>query len=161
MPGHFPDLEPTSLSKTTFLANESPILLISQASVDNLNLSIQFSNPDAKPVPTDSFRGNIVIAQELGQRASPYVEDEWTSLEIGEDSTNRFRVMGPCHRCQMVCVDQQSAKRNQEPFTTLAKTRRKDGKVWFGMHLDPAMGKENRRIGGKRVVKIGDVVTAR
>ncbi len=161
MPGYFPDPKPTPISKTTSLANESPVLLISQASVDNLNLSIQSSDPDAKPVPTDSFRGNIVIAQVPGQRASPYVEDKWTSLEIGEDSINQFRVMGPCHRCQMVCVDQQSAKRGQEPFTTLAKTRRSGGKVWFGMHLDPGMGKENRGVVGKRFVKIGDVVTAR
>ncbi|KAF7510942.1 hypothetical protein GJ744_005772 [Endocarpon pusillum] len=161
MPGYFPDPKPMSLPKTTSLANESPMLLISQSSVDNLNLNIQSSDPDAKPVPTDSFRGNIVIAQEPSQSASPYVEDKWTSLEIGEDPSNQFRVMGPCHRCQMVCVDQQSAKRGQEPFTTLAKTRRRDGKVWFGMHLDPATGTENRRNGGKRFVRIGDLVTAR
>jgi molybdenum cofactor sulfurtransferase len=34
----------------------------------------------------------------------------------------------------MVCVDQQTAERNQEPFVTLSKTRRFDGRVYFGEH---------------------------
>lgn len=34
----------------------------------------------------------------------------------------------------MVCIDQQTAERNQEPFITLSKTRRFDGRVYFGEH---------------------------
>jgi molybdenum cofactor sulfurtransferase len=34
----------------------------------------------------------------------------------------------------MVCIDQQTAERNQEPFVTLSKTRRFDGRVYFGEH---------------------------
>jgi molybdenum cofactor sulfurtransferase len=160
MPGYFPGASVPTSSKTKSLANESPILLISQSSVDSLNLSIQAKDSDAKPVPAATFRGNIVIAQEPNEMEAPYAEDHWTSLQIGDDSTNHFKVIGPCHRCQMVCVDQQSAKRKQEPFSTLAKTRRRDGKVWFGMHLSTMTGVAHRMIGGKKFIKIGDVVRA-
>lgn len=34
----------------------------------------------------------------------------------------------------MVCVDQMTAEKNEEPFVTLAKTRRFQGKVLFGVH---------------------------
>jgi molybdenum cofactor sulfurtransferase len=34
----------------------------------------------------------------------------------------------------MVCIDQQTAEKNQEPFVTLSKTRRFDGRVYFGEH---------------------------
>ena len=34
----------------------------------------------------------------------------------------------------MVCIDQQTAQKDQEPFVTLAKTRRRQGKVYFGVH---------------------------
>ena len=147
--------------KATLLANDSPILLISQSSLNTLNLAIQSHDPNANPIPADSFRGNIVIAQDPRQEASPYAEDQWSSVQIGHDPSHQLRVLGPCHRCQMVCVDQQSAKRRQEPFSTLAKTRRRDGKVWFGMHLGPVMGKENGRVEaeGRRFIQVGDVVT--
>jgi molybdenum cofactor sulfurtransferase len=166
MPGYFPSPIPKPTSKPTFLANESPILLISQSSVDSLNRSIRSHHSDAKSVPTDSFRGNIVIAQTASDRQAAYAEDDWAWLQIGDERGNRFRVLGPCHRCQMVCVDQRSGARQQEPFTTLAKTRRRHGKVWFGMHLSPVMGGEedkqdddDARFASKRFVAIGDVVT--
>lgn len=157
---HSPESNAKGPSKSTLLANESPILLVSQSSVDHLNSNIQSNSANATPIPADSFRGNIVVAQQElpSEKKAPYAEDCWTSLQIGEDSTNQFTVIGPCHRCQMVCVDQQSAERRREPFSTLAKTRRRDGKVWFGMHLSPVMGKENRGTEGKRFVKVGDAV---
>ena len=34
----------------------------------------------------------------------------------------------------MVCIDQETGEKTQEPFSTLAKTRRFDGKVYFGQH---------------------------
>lgn len=182
MPGRFPSEPlPSSISSnttTTFpksksrprlLANESPILLVSQSSVDALNQDINgFGNAAAAAakiplISASSLRGNIVIAQPAGQKPAPYAEDHWTSLHIGDgrydddddddddgagdggaddgsasdgtDAGHRFEVMGPCQRCQMVCVNQQSGERGKEPFSTLARTRRRDGKVWFGMHI--------------------------
>jgi molybdenum cofactor sulfurtransferase len=161
MPGDFPTVRATIPTKPTILANESPILLVSQSSVDNLNSSIRSKDPDARAVLADSFRGNIVIAQQSGQWPAPYAEDHWTSLRIGDDSATQFSVIGPCQRCQMVCVDQQTAKRSREPYSTLAKTRRRDGKVWFGMHLSPVLANENLLTEGAIFIKVGDTVNPR
>ncbi|EXJ96399.1 selenocysteine lyase [Capronia coronata CBS 617.96] len=139
VPGSSRGKQATAPGKSIALSNESPILLISRSSVNRLNEQIKHNGGIGQAVAADSFRGNIVIAQELygGQAESPYVEDDWNSLQIGGDETSScsFEVLGPCQRCQMVCVDQRSAQRRQEPFSTLAKTRRKDGRVWFGMHM--------------------------
>lgn len=55
----------------------------------------------------------------------------------------------------MLCVDQDTAERNEEPFVTLAKTRRRGGRVWFGVHC--ALGSGDGGRGGVRV-KVGDRV---
>ncbi|OQV10403.1 MOSC domain-containing protein isoform 2 [Cladophialophora immunda] len=137
VPGLHRGKQATEVGKSIALSNESPILLVSRSSVNRLNEQIKQNGGIGRAVTADSFRGNIVIAEDLdrGQMETPYIEDEWTSLQIGEDPANVFEVLGPCQRCQMVCVDQKSAQRRQEPFSTLAKTRRKEGRVWFGMHM--------------------------
>jgi molybdenum cofactor sulfurtransferase len=144
--------------RSIMLANESPILLVSRSSVNRLNEQIKEKGSAGKAVTADSFRGNIVVAEELygGQTESPYAEDDWQSLVIGEDEDNRFEVMGPCQRCQMVCVDQKSAQRHQEPFSTLAKTRRREGKVYFGIHMCLAQTIDDH---GRRFVRVGDRVS--
>jgi molybdenum cofactor sulfurtransferase len=147
------------------LSNESPILLVSRSSVNRLNEQIkQRVSGAGKAVTADSFRGNILIAEELagGEAERPYVEDEWTGVQIGDGPESLFEVLGPCQRCQMVCVDQKSAQRRQEPFSTLAKTRRRDGRVWFGMHMCLASDPEPslRHLGTQGVsIKVGDKVT--
>jgi molybdenum cofactor sulfurtransferase len=122
--------------KSILLSNESPILLISRSSINRLNEDIKAASSIGRAVSADSFRGNIVVAEDGATKISesPYIEESWQSLHIGEEN-NTFEVMGPCQRCQMVCIDQKSAQKRQEPFSTLAKTRRRDGKVWFGVHL--------------------------
>lgn len=144
------------------LANESPILLISRSSVNRLNEQIKHNGGVGKAVAAASFRGNIVVAEELeaGQKETPYAEDDWECIRIGDDPKNQFDVLGPCQRCQMVCVDQKNAERRQEPFSTLAKTRRKHGRVWFGMHMcltSSMCGK----LGTPLYIQIGDRVTPR
>jgi molybdenum cofactor sulfurtransferase len=54
----------------------------------------------------------------------------------------------------MLCIDQRTAEKRQEPFVTLAKTRRSEGKVWFGVHL-ALSGKQS-----KTWVKVGDEIVA-
>jgi len=60
----------------------------------------------------------------------------------------------------MVSIDQTTSLSHQEPFSTLAKTRRKgDGRVWFGVHaaLDLA-----GLVGEDEVfVQVGDLVRPR
>ncbi|KAK6364711.1 hypothetical protein LTS17_012009 [Exophiala oligosperma] len=172
VPGSTRGHQATEPGRSIALANESPILLVSRSSVNRLNEQIKQNNGGGggsgvgKAVAADSFRGNIVVAEQLigGQCESPYVEDGWTCLRIGQDAdsannSSTFDVLGPCQRCQMVCVDQKSAQRRQEPFTTLAKTRRKDGKVWFGMHMClkslPSSPQDSTLI----TIKVGDPVT--
>jgi len=132
-----PGTPATETGRSITLTNESPILLVSRSSVNRLNEHIKRNGGVGKAVAADSFRANIVVSEELrrGQEESPYVEDQWTRVKIGKNPRSEFEILGPCQRCQMVCVDQKNAQRRQEPFSTLAKTRRKDGRVWFGMHM--------------------------
>lgn len=145
-------------------SNESPVLCISRMSVNALNKAIKAKGGTA--VPASTFRANIVVSQPLHLPPStetPYVEDTWTSLSITakkgsghqSDGTKAdFKVLGKCRRCHMLCVDQRTAETRQEPFVTLAKTRREEGKVWFGVHLALSKGEK------KGWVRVGDQVTA-
>lgn len=114
------------------LSNESPILTISRSSLNRLNEQIKAQG--GKAAEAEVFRANIVVAQHPDSAPGteqPYVEDYWRVLQIGEQF---YEMLGSCRRCQMVCVDQETAEKDREPFATLAKTRRFDGRVWFGQH---------------------------
>lgn len=171
--------------RSILLSNESPILLVSRSSVNHLNEHIKASSGGygvGKAVPANSFRGNIVVAQDpiaygtpTQHAETPYAEDNWTSITInspaafnvGRDSTSivRMDVLGPCQRCQMVCVDQKKGERHSEPYSTLAKTRRWDGKVWFGVHLCPVFAPGNGEMDNEdpgarqSFVQVGDIVS--
>ena len=137
------------------LSNESPILTISRSSLNRLNEQIKLKN--GKAARASVFRANIIVAEDPSSNPGseePYVEDNWRSLRIGHDVT--LDVLGGCRRCQMVCVDQHSAERNEEPFVTLAKTRRKNGKVFFGVHT--ALTETEK--GQLARIKLGDRVYA-
>ncbi|EQL04279.1 molybdenum cofactor sulfurase [Ophiocordyceps sinensis CO18] len=137
IPGSFPDVPspPDSDSEQQhtkiLLSNESPILLIHSSSVDALNYEISSRGGDA--VAESTFRANMVVESLARGPGEPaYSEDTWTRIRIGDVD---FKMLGACRRCQMVCVDQVTAERGQEPLTTLAKTRRFDSKVYFGSHM--------------------------
>lgn len=147
MPGSFPENCRSSIDPQVpiLLSNESPILIISRSSVNRLNENIKANakngNSTSKAVVADVFRANIVVAESVptSQQSSrdveqPYIEDGWASLRIGPQEL-MFDVLGSCQRCQLVCVDQFTAVRSEEPFSTLSKTRRIDGKVVFGRHI--------------------------
>ncbi|KNG49223.1 dipeptidase 1 precursor [Stemphylium lycopersici] len=136
VPGAFPETVPVTpgacVSKPILLANESPILTISRSSLNRLNELIKAEG--GKAAQAEVFRANIVVAENPAYPPGledPYAEDDWRYLQIGHQY---FEMLGACRRCQMVCIDQQTAERNQEPFVTLSKTRRFDGRVYFGEH---------------------------
>jgi molybdenum cofactor sulfurtransferase len=136
VPGAFPEttaLRPgTVVSKPILLSNESPILTISRSSLNRLNELIKAEG--GKAAQAEVFRANIVVAEHPRYppgAEQPYAEDDWRYLQVGQQY---FEMLGPCRRCQMVCVDQHTAERDEEPFVTLSKTRRFDGKVYFGEH---------------------------
>ena len=141
------------------LSNESPVLTISRSSLNQLNEQIKIRN--GKAARASVFRANIILAEDLESSPGseePYVEDHWRSLRIGpNDDDVTLDVLGGCRRCQMICVDQYSAEKNEEPFVTLAKTRRKDGKVFFGVHTALAEAKRGRRLAR---ITLGDRVCA-
>ena len=143
------------VQRPILLSNESPILTISRSSLNRLNEQIKLKN--GKAARASVFRANIIVADHPASSPGseePYVEDHWRSLHIGHNTT--LDVLGGCRRCQMVCVDQRNAEKNEEPFVTLAKTRRKDGKVFFGVHTalaETQTGKLGR-------IRLGDRVYA-
>ncbi|PHH64191.1 hypothetical protein CDD81_4938 [Ophiocordyceps australis] len=164
VPGCFPQIPspPDSDSEQQqdgkiLLSNESPILLIYSSSVDSLNDEIEARG--GKRVSDAVFRANIVVeGTSRGGSQPAYSEDGWSHIRIGNQD---FRMLGACRRCQMVCVDQTTAERRQEPFATLAKTRRFDGKVYFGAHMchDIADHGEDKCLSGTRTIHVGQAVT--
>lgn len=135
-----------------FFSNESPILTISRSSLNRLNEEIKARS--GKAASPSVFRANVVLAESPflapGQE-QPYAEDYWTHMQVGEEV---FEFLGGCRRCHMVCVDQDTAEKNEEPFVTLAKTRRFQGRVLFGVHTChlPKVGQRGATI------RVGDAV---
>jgi len=136
LPGAFPEqgamVAGRAVPSALLLSNESPILTISRSSLNRLNESIKAEG--GKAAQAEVFRANIVVAEKPQYppgAEQAYAEDDWRYLRIGQQY---FEMLGPCRRCQMICVDQQTAERNAEAFVTLSKTRRFDGRVYFGEH---------------------------
>ncbi|KAJ5895103.1 hypothetical protein N7495_006794 [Penicillium taxi] len=169
MPGSYPpDLPPAlrdTCQKPLTLSNEMPILVVSRSSVNRLNETIKGGKNGtgaSQAVAADVFRGNIVVAERLvkiGDVEEPYAEDHWSSLRLGTEQL-RIDMTDACQRCQMVCIDQFTGQRREEPFSTLAKTRSVDGKINFGRYA--ALSREE--IEGlvsdpaHRTIMVGDVV---
>ncbi|KAI1078300.1 PLP-dependent transferase [Whalleya microplaca] len=130
-----PDSDSETEQRRILLSNESPILAIQLSSLEALNEHI--TGRGGTPVSAEVFRANIVIGSSSSSQSKPgessaYSEDHWSRLRIGQQD---FKTLGSCRRCHMVCIDQETASKSEEPFVTLAKTRRFDGKVFFGIHM--------------------------
>nr|BAD45451.1 putative molybdenum cofactor sulfurase [Oryza sativa Japonica Group] len=142
-------------SKLNFV-NEGQLLLISEESISDLNSRLNSGKGDCKqklPVDAMRFRPNLVISG-----SSPYSEDNWKKLRIGEAC---FTSMGGCNRCQMINLHQDSGQvlKSKEPLATLASYRRKKGKILFGILLnyEDIMEGENETIAG-RWLQVGQQV---
>ncbi|XP_071064744.1 molybdenum cofactor sulfurase isoform X2 [Dasypus novemcinctus] len=113
------------------LVNEAQYLLINRSSVLQLQQQLSTSNENGKeelfPMRDliSRFRANIITN---GTR--PFEEENWDEISIG---SLHFQVLGPCHRCQMICIDQQTGQRNQDVFQKLSESRER--KVNFGVYL--------------------------
>jgi len=103
------------------LADGFPFLLISEASLADLNARLEH------PLPMNRFRPNLIVG---GCR--PFAEDGWKLVRIGPIT---FRVVKPCARCTITTVDQESAVRGKEPLRALARFRKVGTKVLFGQNL--------------------------
>jgi len=91
-----------------------PMLVISEASLADLNARLVARGEDA--LPMNRFRPNLVVAG-----CPAFAEDTWPRFRIGEIT---FRSAGPCVRCIVPTIDQQTAERGKEPLRTLATYRR-------------------------------------
>lgn len=107
-------------------ADGYPLLLVSQASLDELNSKLGSGNE----VTMAQFRPNIVVNDTL-----TFEEDGWKRIKIGDVE---FEVTKPCSRCIFTTVDPTNAQKHkeQEPLSTLKKFRQvADGDVMFGQNL--------------------------
>ena len=108
----------------TGFADGFPLLLISTASLDDLNSRLE------EKVPMIRFRPNLVVS---GCQA--YEEDQWNQIKVGDVE---FRVVKPCSRCVIPTVDPATGlkHKNTEPLRTLSSFRKgEDGKVYFGQNI--------------------------
>jgi uncharacterized protein len=116
-------------------ADGYPVLVIGQASLDDLNVRLAGKGIDA--VPMNRFRPNLVLAG-----LDPYEEDYVDTLHIEADSGEvALRLVKPCARCPVPGIDQTLGAPDprwpSEPTDTLGAyraDRRLDGAVTFGQN---------------------------
>ena len=102
-------------------ADAFPVLLIGEASLEDLNLKLEH------PISMDRFRPNLVFTGGL-----PFEEDTFDKFQINDTV---FVAAKPCARCQVITIDQQTSMKSKEPLTTLSSYRTRDNKVNFGQNL--------------------------
>jgi uncharacterized protein YcbX len=81
--------------------------------------------------------------------AAAWAEDGWRRLRIGPVT---FRAVKGSDRCVFTTIDPDTAAKGQEPLFALARHRRWDGKVWFGVNLIPDAP------GPEALIRLGDPV---
>ncbi|MBK8340230.1 MAG: MOSC domain-containing protein [Flavobacteriales bacterium] len=135
------NVDPAYAQGITSLSDGFPYLILSQASLDDLNARIRSSGDPAPDLGMERFRPNLVIA---GGEA--FQEDTWKEIMIGEA---RFALVKTCGRCVIPTTDQRTGERGKEPTRTLASYRKRGNRVEFGMN---AMAVEGA------TVRVGDPV---
>lgn len=105
----------------TSFSDAFPVLMIGQASLDDLNSRLE------TPVPMNRFRPNIVFTG-------------GTAFE--EDTMKHFQINGidlyavkPCARCVVTTTDQETGITAKEPLKTLSTYRTGNNKVYFGQNI--------------------------
>lgn len=110
-------------SDITSFSDGFPLLLISEASLEDLNDRLE------EPLTMSRFRPNLVV------RGCPaYAEDSWKRIRIGDIE---FDVVKPCSRCIVTTINPDTGERsvNSEPLRTLSLYRKRGNKVYFGQNL--------------------------
>jgi uncharacterized protein YcbX len=112
------------------LADAGPLLLTSETSLRRLNEWIGESADQSEPAVMARFRPNVVV-EGIDE---PFAEDRWPRVRIGDVT---FRQAEQCDRCMLTLIDPDTLGQGKEPLRSLARHRRRDGKVWFGIRLIP------------------------
>ena len=135
----FPDNEIRIVDQTyarpedqTAFSDGFPILLTSQASLDDLNSRMD------EAIPMARFRPNIVVSG-----CEAFAEDDWQQLKVGDVT---LRIVKPCGRCIIPSIDIATAARCKEPIKTLVAYRKRDNEIFFG---------QNAVANGEGIVEVG------
>ena len=115
------DLDYAAEGDKTAFSDGFPLLLISQASLDDLNQRL------SSPITMNRFRANIVI-----EGCEPFAEDGWKKIRIGGIT---FRIVKPCSRCVIPSINIDTAELEEEPTKTLSAYRKRDKKIFFGQNV--------------------------
>lgn len=105
----------------TGFADGYPILVISEASLEDINNRLE------EPVPMDRFRPNIVITG-----TAAFAEDTMRMFRI---NNSNFYGVKLCGRCIITTTNQQTGERGKEPLKTLTGYRTINNKVCFGQNV--------------------------
>jgi uncharacterized protein YcbX len=123
----------------TSFSDGFPLLMIGQASLDDLNSRL------SQPLVMERFRPNIVFTG-----GSPFLEDEMAAFSIADI---RFYAVKPCARCVITTIDLLTGEKGKEPLRTLGSYRRHNNKLYFGQNLLFDRPPEVRNI------SVGDAIT--
>jgi uncharacterized protein len=94
----------------TLFTDGYPILVLSQASIDDLAARVGMA------LPVERFRPNVLLGD-----VGPYAEDEATTLAVGEAL---LHITKACTRCVITTIDQATGeKQGEEPLKTLKSYR--------------------------------------
>ncbi len=115
------DTKYASGEEITSFSDGYPLLLIGQASLDDLNSRL------ADKLPINRFRPNIVFS---GGHA--FEEDEMEEFVVNDI---HFFGVKLCARCVVTTINQEKAEKNKEPLKTLATYRQHNNKIYFGQNL--------------------------
>ena len=125
---YFPENENRLVDQTyakpeeyTAFSDGFPILLISQASLDDLNARLEL------PVPMTRFRPNLVVSG-----CEAFAEDGWKQIRVGDLV---LRVVKSCSRCGIPCINTDTGERDAEPIKTLSEYRKNHNKIFFGQNV--------------------------
>ncbi|CEF67397.1 Molybdenum cofactor sulfurase [Strongyloides ratti] len=109
-------------NKLTF-ANEAPFLLINLASVrivaDTLNIDVENI--------LHRFRSNFVVDLE-----KPFIEKYIKEVHFCNNII--LEKIEECHRCQMICIDQETGEKDANLMITL-RNLQKDNSITFGIYM--------------------------
>ncbi len=112
-----------------------PVLIIGQASLDDLNSRLP------EPLSMNRFRPNIVFTG-----GAPFREDGMEHFKINQLD---FYGVKPSARCVVTTINQETGAAGKEPLKTLSSYRSKNNKVYFG---------QNVLMRGKGKIHVGDTI---
>lgn len=115
------DLRYAKGEEITSLSDGYPLLILGQASLDDLNNRLD------QPLPINRFRPNIVFTG-----GSPFDEDTMEHFII--NGINLYGVK-LCARCMITTINQSTADKGKEPLKALSAYRLLNKNIYFGQNV--------------------------